>query len=179
MSGKSVAKKIALLAVMTALIVAGKAVLSAVANVEIVSLFCALFGYVFGPIATVPTCLFILIDMLYWGSMSYYSWIPTYFIHFNSIVIIFWLLSKAKLKTPVVHAIIIVFMTFCFGLIESFFAVIMVSTDFNNFIYRFGVYYGRGVAFSLVHIVSNAVIFLLLFIPLKELLVILKKQLEL
>ncbi|MBP5372597.1 MAG: hypothetical protein J6Y44_00230, partial [Clostridia bacterium] len=62
---------------------------------------------------------------------------------------------------------------------ESFFAVIMVSTDFNNFIYRFGVYYGRGVAFTLVHIVSNAVIFLLLFIPLKELLVILKQQLKL
>ena len=57
----SAAKKIAVLAVMAALLVAGKAALTAIANVEVVSLFCALFGYVFGVVSVIPVCILITI----------------------------------------------------------------------------------------------------------------------
>ena len=176
MTGRSIAKKTALLGIMAALIIAGKAALTAVANVEVVSLFCALFGYVFGPIAIIPTCVFILVEAVFWSSISYPSWIVAYVIHFNLIVIVFWLLSKVRLRTPIVFTAVIAFMTFCFGVIEAFFAVIPVSTDYSNFIWRFGIYYGRGVPFCVVHIVSNTAIFFILFYPLKELLIRLKQK---
>ena len=176
MKAASVAKKIAVLAVMSALLVAGKAALTAVANVEVVSLFCALFGYVFGPIAIVPTCIFILIEAIYWSAISYPSWIVAYMIHYNAVVLIFWLLSKTRLNLPIIFSLLIAFLTFCFGLIEAFFAIILASKGFENFFYRFGVYYGRGIAFCVVHIASNFAIFLLLFYPLKELLTKLKQK---
>ena len=175
-TGRS-AKKIAALAVMAALLSGGKWALSAVFNVEVVSLFCALFGYVFGPIATIPVCVFVLLEVMIYG-IGYPSWVITYFIHFNSIVIVFWLLSKARLKTPIVYAIVIAFMTFIFGVMEAFLNVIMVSTSFDDFLWRFGVYYGRGIIFCLVHIISNTIIFLVLFLPLKKLLTALKDRMQ-
>ena len=176
MKAVTIAKQIAALALMAALLIAGKAALTAVANVEVVSLFCALFGYVFGPVAMVPTCVFILIEAIFWSSISYPSWVIAYIIHFNLIVIIFWLLSKAKPKTPLVFTLVIAFMTFCFGVMEAAFAVILASTSFENFFYRFGIYYGRGVVYCLVHIISNAVIFMFIFYPLKELLQLMKQK---
>ena len=173
----SVAKKVAALAVMAALLSVGKAALSAVFNVEVVSLFCALFGYVFGPVAVIPTCIFVIIECLIWG-IGYPSWVITYFVHFNSIVIFFYLLSKVSLKTPIVYALVIATMTFAFGVLEAALNVLPVSTDLDNFFWRFGVYYGRGVALCAVHIVSNTIIFTLLFVPLKKLLQSLKEKMR-
>ena len=171
------AKKIAALAVMAALLTGGKAALAAVFNVEVVSLFCALFGYVFGPVAMIPVCVFVLIEVLIWG-IGYPSWVITYFIHFNLIVIVFWGLKRIRLRTPVVYVVVIAFMTFCFGVLEAVLNVLPVSVDLDNFFWRFGVYYGRGVAFCLVHIISNAIIFSLLFIPLKKLLSAIKEKMR-
>ena len=172
------AKKIATLAVMAALLTGGKAVLSSVANVEVVSLFCALFGYVFGLIAVVPVTIFVGIEVLIWGAW-YPSWIIAYLIHFNAIVLVFWLLSFAKLKTPVVFVLVITLMTFVFGVMEAAFNVVVVSTDASDFFWRFGIYYGRGIAFYLTHIISNFVIFLLLFIPLRDITIGLKRKMML
>ena len=173
----STAKKIAALAVMAALLTGGKAALSAIFNVEIVSLFCALFGYVFGPIAVIPVCSFVFIEVLIWG-IGYPSWVIAYFINFNLIAILFWLLSKIKLKTPVLYCIVIAVMTFLFGVLEAALNVLPVSTDVENFIWRFSVYYGRGIVFCLVHIVSNTVIFAVLFMPLKKLLIVIKEKMR-
>ena len=162
---------------MAALLSGGKWALSAVVNVEVVSLFCALFGYVFGPVATIPVCVFVLLEVMIYG-IGYPSWVITYFIHFNSIVIVFWLLSKIKLKTPVVYAVVIAFMTFVFGVMEAALNVLPVSTSLDNFGWRFGVYYGRGVAFCLVHIISNTIIFAVLFLPLKKLLFAIKEKMQ-
>ena len=176
-SAKDSAKKIAALAVMAALLTGGKMALSMVFNVEIVSLFCALFGYVFGPVAMIPVCSFVFIEVLIWG-IGYPSWVIAYIVHFNLIAIVFWLLSKVNLKTPVVYALIIAFLTFLFGVFEAALNVLPVSQSFEDFKWRFGVYYGRGIAFCTVHIISNTAIFAVLFIPLKTVLRSIKEKMS-
>lgn len=167
-------KKIAALAVMAALIVCGKLALDFIANVEVVSLFCALFGYVFGLCAIIPTTVFCLISGAFWG---YNLWVITYLIHFNSIVVVFWLLSKKSLKKPYITAPIICVMTFLFGVLDAFTVTIISGLD--NFFYRFFVYYFRGIAFVIVHVVSNVIVFILLFNLLENLLQKIKFKLKL
>lgn len=167
------AKKIAALAVMTALLVCGKLVLDFIPNVEVVTLFCALFGYTFGLWAIIPTVIFCLISGAYWG---YNIWVVTYFIHFNAIVVVFYLLSLKKIDKPYVTSPIIALMTFGFGLLDAFFVTIL--SGFDNFFYRFGFYYGNGVVFVIVHVVSNAIIFALIFKILSKLLLKIKQSLK-
>ena len=59
---KTASKRIAVLAIMVALLIVGKAALTMIPNIEVVSLFCALFGFVFGFIAIIPATLFCLIS---------------------------------------------------------------------------------------------------------------------
>ena len=167
-------KKIASLAVMAALLVCGKLALDFIPNVEVVSLFCALFGYVFGPCAMIPVTVFCLISGAYWG---YGLWVITYLIHFNSIVIVYFLLSKKSLNKPYITAPIICVMTFLFGITDAFLVTIMLG--FDDFVYRFSAYYARGVVFVLVHIVSNTIVFTLLFGVLEKLLTRLKEKIKL
>ncbi len=167
-------KKIAALAVMAALIVCGKLALDFIPNVEVVSVFCALFGYVFGLCAIIPTTIFCLISGAYWG---YNLWVITYIVHFNSIVIVFWLLSKKSLKKPYITVPIICFMTFLFGLLDGF--LVTVISGFESFFYRFYVYYARGLVFVAVHIISNGIVFATLFMPLEKLLQSIKIKLKL
>ena len=171
------AKKIAVLAVMAALLTGGKYALSFIINVEVVSIFCALFGYVFGPMAMLSVCSFVLIEVLIWG-LGFPSWVIAYFVHFNLIVVVFWLLSKINLKTPIVYSITIAVLTFLFGVFEAVLNVLPASKNLDNFFWRFGIYYGNGVIVCLVHIISNTVIFAVLFLPLKKILLALKKKMR-
>ena len=167
------AKKIAALSVMCALLVCGKLALNIVPNVEVVSLFCALFGYVFGLWAMLPATIFCVISGAYWG---YNIWVVTYLIYFNLIVIIFYLLSKKQLNKPYFTAPIICVLTFLFGLIDAF--LVTMLSGFENFFSRMIFYYGNGIIFCVVHIVSNTIIFALLFKILANVLQSLKLKLN-
>lgn len=167
------AKKIAALAVMAALLVIGKVSLNLIPNVEVVSLFSALFGYVFGLWAMIPVTIFCLISGAYWG---YNTWVLAYLIYFNLLVVVFWLLSKKQLNKPYIVAPIACVMTLFFGLVDAF--LIIILSGFENFWSRFCFYYGNGLAFVAIHIVSNTVIFALLFYLLSNLLTKLKNQLN-
>ena len=68
------AKKIALVSAMTATIVAGKFVLSSIPNVEVVTLLCASYGYVFGAMGLLAVSLFVLVESFIYGINS---WILT------------------------------------------------------------------------------------------------------
>lgn len=165
------AKQIATLAVMAALLVAGKWSLNILPNIEVVSLFCALFGYVFGFIAVVPATIFCTEEMLSWG---FGSWTLSYFIYFNLIVIVFAFLAKSHKDRIFLPILAITVLTVLFGVITT--AVDCLFTGIENFFYKFSVIYVRGLSFYIVHIISNIVIFSALFHLLKNLLVKFKEK---
>ncbi len=168
------AKKIAALAMMSAILSIGKIVLNLVPNVEVVSLFCALFGYVFGLASILPVTVFCLIEIVQWGM---HTWVLSYLIHFNFICVIFWLLSKKSLGKHYIVAPISAVLTFGFSLLDAF--LITVLMGFDDFLYRFIVYYTNGTTFVLIHIASNFAIFLTAFYPLSKLLYKIKIRMNL
>lgn len=167
------AKKIAVLAVMTALLVCGKLALNFIPNVEVITLFCALFGYVFGLWALLPVAVFCLLSGAYWG---YNIWVVTYLIYFSAVVTVFWLLSKKSIDRPYVTSPIVALLTFGFGILDAF--MVTILSGFDNFLYRFSFYYGNGIVFVIIHVMSNAVIVALIFSPLSKLLQKLKLEME-
>jgi mannose/fructose/N-acetylgalactosamine-specific phosphotransferase system component IIC len=67
-------------------------------------------------------------------------------------------------------------MTFIFGVITTFFDTVMAGAIQNGrFFYIYGVFYARGIVYYLIHIVSNFLIVLLTYKPLKN---VMKKALE-
>ena len=87
----SVATRLAVLGVLTALLEAVKWALNVLPNVELVTLFCALYGFCFGPISVVSVALFVVIETLWWGV---HTWVLEYFIHFPLICLTFALFKK-------------------------------------------------------------------------------------
>ena len=170
------AKKVTALAAMSALLVVGKWALSGLANIEVVTLFCALFGYTFGFIAVIPATIFCIEETLAWGT-GFYSWIPSYFIHWNVIVIAFAVLRKFR-HTPkkkadyILPVVLGVGLTATFGvltsLVNSIFAVIY--TDISKFFYYFAIDYTRGILFYAIQIACNVVLFTVAFAPLSKIL---------
>ncbi len=162
---KNPAKKIALVGIMAASIECGKLALAFIPNVEVVSLLIALFSYVFGLPGVLAAAIFVCIEPLIWG---FDVWIISYFIYWPTLGVLFLLLGKLKVRNRVTLTAIITLMTLLFGVLTTLVDIGLFSGYFDSFFYRFGVYYARGVVFYVVHIVSNAVIFILLFTPLKK-----------
>ena len=165
------AKQIATLAVMAALMVAAKWALNVVPNVELVSLFAALFAYTFGFISIIPITIFCTEELISWG---FGSWAVAYYIYFNLIAIVFALLSRRKKESIVLPIISITILTTFFGILTT--AIDCLFTGLDNFFYKFSIIYARGIAFYIVHIISNIVIFSALFYPLKKLLLFFKEK---
>lgn len=161
------AKKVALIAIMTATIEAGKLALSAIPNVEVVSLLCAVYGYVFGLIGVVSIVLFVGIETLIWGVNT---WVLSYLIYWPMVCMIFWLLRLLKVKSRLIITAVIVVLTAFFGVLTSLVDVGLFSGFWDNFWQRFAIYYSRGIVFYIVQIVCNAIVFPLLFLPLAKVL---------
>ena len=160
-------RRLALIGLMAATLECGKLVLSFLPNIEVVTLFCALFGYVFGGAGVIATIVFIAIEPLIYG---FGTWIISYCIHWPLVAIIFMLLGRAKVKNRVILTCIAVVMTAWFGVLSSLVDVGLFSGYFDRFFYRFGIYYLRGISFYITQTVCNAILFPLLFRPLSELL---------
>lgn len=156
------AKKIALVSAMTATIVAGKFVLSSIPNVEVVTLLCASYGYVFGAMGLLAVSLFVLVESFIYGINS---WILTYVIYWNLVCLIFWILAKSKVKnTPIIVLIAVVSTTF-FGVLSSLVDVGLFGGIGNDFWNRFAIYYVRGTVFYIIQIVCNVILFAFAFKP--------------
>ncbi len=167
------AKKIALVGIAAATIECGKLALAFLPNVEVVTLLCAIYGYVFGIYGVLASLVFVCIEPIIWGVNT---WVVLYFIYWPLISVVFWLFGKMRLQNCWILTVSAVILTVLFGILSSLIDVGLFSGYFDNFLYRFGIYYLRGVPFYIAQIATNAVLFPLLFIPLSEKLGQIKKS---
>ena len=171
---KTVSKSIALVGIMAAAIECGKLALSFIPNVEVVTLFIALFSYVFGLSGILAAFVFVCIEPLIWG---FGTWIASYIIYWPAVALVFFFLGSLKIRNRFVISFIVALSTFIFGILTSLIDVGLLSGFLDNFWYRFSIYYARGAVFYIVHIISNTIIFLALFNFLRIKLEEIKKQL--
>lgn len=157
------AKKIALVGIAAATIECGKLALAFLPNIEVVTLLCALYGYVFGIYGVIASLVFVCIEPLIWGVNT---WIVLYFVYWPLVALIFWLFGKIKLRNRWLITASAVVLTVIFGFLSALIDVGLFSGYFDRFWYRFGIYYLRGIPFYIAQIATNAVLFPLLFITL-------------
>ena len=159
------ARSIALVGIMAATLECGKLALSFLPNIEVITILCALYGYVFGIYGIIATAIFVCIEPLIYG---FGSWIITYFIYWPLVAFVFMLLRKKGVKSRLWLTVIAVVLTVGFGVISS-----IVDTAFylginKNYLSNLVLYYVRGIVFYIVQIACNAVLFPTLFLFLAD-----------
>ena len=161
-SGKTLkgARFVAYTALAAASLTAGKFVLSAIPNVEIVTLLCAVYGFVLGAQGVLATCIFVACETLIYGLGP---WVISYAIHWPAVALVFWLLSRFIKPSRVIPTIVAVIMTTSFGVLTALVDVGLFSGFWDDFGQRFAIYYARGAVFYVTQIVCNALVFPLLF----------------
>lgn len=167
-------KHAALVGMMAATLECAKLSLVVIPNVEAVSLLIALYSFVFGWAGVISAVVFVCIEPLVWGMGA---WFISYLIYWPLLAFVFFILGRARLGNRFLVTGAITLLTFVFGILTSLVDIGLFSGSFDNFFYRFGIYYARGLLFYAVHIGSNFIIFLLLFVPLRRLLVKIKNTL--
>ena len=167
------AKAIALVGITAATVECGKLALSAIPNVEVVTLLLALYGYVFGWYGVLSAVVFVSIEPIIYG---FGTWVVSYYIYWPLVAFVFMLLGKIRLKNRWLLTLAALVLTFFFGVLSSLIDVGLLSGNFDNFIYRFGVYYARGIAFYAIQIACNAVLFPLAFNFLADKLSVMRRQ---
>ena len=155
------AKTVALVGVMAATLECGKLVLSFLPNVEVVTILCALYGYVFGWLGIAAALVFVCVEPLIWGLGS---WIVTYIIYWPLVAFVFMLLSKREIKSRWIITAVAVVLTIIFGILSS-----VIDTAFylgiNEYYFKnLIIYYLRGAVFYIVQTVCNGALFPTLFL---------------
>lgn len=161
------AKKVALVAVMTATIEGVKLALTALPNVEAVTLLCAAYGYVFGPLGLLATSLFVVIETFIY---PIHTWVIYYMIHWNAICFVFWMLGRHKVRNRFLLTLVAVLQTAFFGVETSLIDTAFFTGIQADFLYRFSIMYMRGIIFYVVQVVCNLILFPIVFIPFVDLL---------
>ena len=151
------ARSVALVGLMTASMTCGKLALSFLPNIEVVTLLCALYGYVFGVYGVVASFLFVLIEPLMYGIGS---WIVTYIIYWPTVAAIFMLFKKKNINNRIIFTLTAAALTFAFGIISSVVDSAFLLGINEYYPKNLLIYYIRGIVFYTVHLVSNVVIFL-------------------
>lgn len=157
------ALKLALIAIMSATLEVGKLALSFIPNVEIVTLLCGVYGYVFGIYGIIAAYVFVGLEILIWGVNT---WLIAYLIHWGCVALVFMFLGKFKIKNRLILTTTAVVLTACFGVLSSLIDTGLLTGFWNNFWKRFAILYTRGFAFYIVEIVCNLLLFLIVFQPL-------------
>ena len=148
---------------MAATLEGGKLALSFIPNVEIVTLLCAVYGYVFGFYGIIATYIFVGIETWIWGVNT---WVVTYLIHWGCVTFVFMLLGKFKIRSRLIATATAVTLTVAFGVLSSLVDTGLLTGFFDNFWKRFAIIYTRGVVFYVTQIVCNLLLFLIVFKPL-------------
>ena len=164
-SKRTAAKSVALVGIMAAAIECGKLALMAIPNVEVVTVLIALFSYTFGWLGILSAVVFVCIEPLIWG---FGSWFISYIIYWPLVAIIFTILGRLGLKNRYILTAAAVALTLFFGVLTSFVDVGLFSGYFDNLLYRFGIYYMRGIVFYALQVATNTVLFLFVFPLLAE-----------
>lgn len=154
------ARMIALVGIMAATVECGKLALSFLPNIEVVTLLLALYGYVFGFLGVVAALVFVSIEPIIYG---FNTWVVSYYLYWPLVSLVFMLLAKIKVKNRFLLTGAAVLLTAWFGVLTTLVDLGLLSGFFDNFWYRFTVYYARGAVFYIVQIACNAVLFPFLF----------------
>ena len=170
----SPAKIVAFIGVMAATLECTKLALSFLPNIEAVTLLIALYGYVFGIYGLVASLVFVSIEPIIYG---FGTWVVSYYIYWPTVASAFILFAKLKVKNRFILATGAVILTVWFGILSTLVDIGLLSGFFDNFRYRFSVYYLRGIPFYMAQIISNAVLFPLLFKFLERKLMSVKRSL--
>lgn len=152
-------RQIALFGMLGALTFGAKVAMSALPNIEPVSLMVMLFAVVFGLKGLYPVYLYVLMEIMLYGinlwNINYlYVWAVLFFGAY-------WL---RKMKSPILWAILSGVFGIAFGLLCS--PVYMAIGGF-----QYGIrWWLAGIAFDIPHAIGNFIIALVLFFPLRTLL---------
>ena len=160
-------RKIALVGMMAAILTGGKLALAVIPNVEVVTLLCALYGYVFGWLGIFAILVFVSVEPLLWGIGT---WIVTYYLYWPLVGGVFFLLSRLGVKRRIPLTVSALLLVVWFGVFSSLVDVGLFTGFYEDFFHRFAIYYARGIVFYLVELACNAVLFPLLFLPLSHVL---------
>ena len=167
-------QSVALVGLLTAMLSGAKMALAAIPNVEIVTLLCALFGFVFGWCGVLSSVIFCAIEAVLWG---FGTWVISYFLYWPFLCLVFSLLGVRRHRPGrVFPTVLAVLLTVWFGVLTSLIEVGLLSGAFDRFFYRFGIYYARGIAFYVTQILTNAVLFPLVFPHLASMLSLLRDK---
>lgn len=167
-------KKIVLIGLLAATVTGGKLALSAIPNVEIVTLLIILYTVVFGLTVSLPvTIVFVSAEMLIYGINT---WVISYYIYWCALALVaagVKLIFKEKLLPYVITTAV---MTAFFGVLTTFVdSLFMIGASSQGFFESFSIIYLRGAIYFVIHIVSNTIVVALLFLPLKTVLFKLKR----
>ena len=157
---RSAARSVALVGIMAATLECGKLALAALPNIEVVTILLALYGYIFGFYGGASALVFVSIEPLIYG---FNTWVISYFLYWPIVPLVFMLLARMRVKNRFILAAVAVIMTAWFGVLSSLVDVGLLSGAFDNFWYRFSVYYARGVVFYVTQMACNAVLFIFVF----------------
>lgn len=157
---KRPALKIALVGLMAATIESAKLVLAFLPNIEAVTLLTALYGYVFGILGVFAAIVFVSIEPLIYG---FNTWVVSYYLYWPFVAAVFMLLAKLRIKNRFILTGAAVLLTAWFGALTSLIDIGLLSGFFDNFWQRFAIYYMRGVPFYAAQVITNLVLFLLVF----------------
>ena len=155
------ARSIALVGIMAATLECGKLALSFLPNIEVVTILCALYGYVFGIYGVIGAAVFVCIEPLIYG---FGSWIITYFIYWPLVAFVFMLLRKRGVKSRLLLTTVAVALTVGFGVFSSIVDAAFYLGINKNYLSNVVLYYVRGMVFYIVQIACNAVLFPTLFL---------------
>ena len=171
--GLSESRYAALVGIMAATIECGKLALSFIPNVEVVTILIALYSYTFGWCGVVASVVFVAIEPMIYGVGS---WLLTSAVYWPLVAVVFMLFGKSGIKNRLVITATGVGLTLFFGVFSSLVDVGLFSGYFDNFFYRFGIYYARGIVFYIIQTVCNLVLFSLTFNFLSQKLSLIKRR---
>ena len=164
---------VALVGVMAASLSVFKLALSFIPNVEVVTLLCALYGYVMGPLGILASFIFVSLEVLIYGVGI---WVVEYIIHWPLVALVFFIFAKMGVKSKVTFTITAVLLTFCFGIMTAALDQIYYGGITPTLLERIFVYYLRGVSFYITQIITNLVLFPVVFNVLADRIKIITKR---
>lgn len=159
------ARTVALVGIMAATIECGKIVLSALPNIEVVTILCALYGYVFGIYGVIAAGLFVLIEPLIWG---FGSWLIYYIIYWPLVALVFMLLAKRGVDRRLPLTAVALGLTIFFGILSTVTDCAFYFGINENYLINLPVYYVRGLPFYVAQLATNLALFPTLFLLLAD-----------
>lgn len=160
-------REIALFGVLGAMTFGAKVVMSALPNIEPVSLFVMLFAVVFGRKCVYPIYLYVLLEILFYGL---HLWSINYLYVWLILAVAAFLMKGIRQR-------------FAWAMLSGAFGLLFGILCAPVYLFSGGLSFAvswwiSGIPFDISHCVGNFVIALILFMPLRELLEKLYKKLE-